>query len=75
MREKQQQTNQVESFWREISNWCRCFYPRWFVHIKNKQTKNKNKKTKNNNNNAGMKKRTLKTKYPVFLSLVFQTMR
>ena len=27
------------------------------------------------NNNAGMKKRTIKTKYPVFLSLIFQTMR
>ena len=35
MREKQQQTNQVESFWREIGNWCRQFLS-LFVRIKNK---------------------------------------
>ena len=28
MREKQQQTNQVESFWREIGNWCRSVFIR-----------------------------------------------
>ena len=70
MREKQQQTNQVESFSREIGNRCRSFFIRvdlsalkineYFILL---------------NNNAGMKKRTLKTKYPVFLSLIFQTMR
>ena len=40
MREKQQQTNQVESFWREISNWCRSVFIRVdFSTLKKKYTK------------------------------------